>query len=266
MAVSLTVAVTGTFDASVTSTFLLKPRRTVFPSIDLHTYLLFVSAAVSLVLTPGPDTIFVLTQGVSSGKRGGIASAMGVSTGILVHTTAAMVGLAALLRASALAYAAVKYAGAVSLLYLGVETIRNGDELDVSARPTTGPTESNLSAGYLRGVAVNVLNPKVALFFLAFLPQFVGSKAGSGAAPTAEMLALGGTYAVLTALYLGGVGLLSGSVRSVLRARPRLVDGLRWVSGSVLVGLGAALALESSSSEIGLPGSEAFRFTFTPVT
>jgi threonine/homoserine/homoserine lactone efflux protein len=220
----------------------------VFPSIDLHTYLLFVTAAMALVLTPGPDTIFVLTQGVSAGKREGLASALGVSTGILVHTSAAALGLAALLRASALAYAAVKYAGAAYLVYLGLRTLWQGDELDLSQTHADAPADSNLREGYLRGVTVNVLNPKVALFFLAFLPQFVGSGGGlpsdAGATLTIEMLALGGTYAVLTALYLGTVGLLSGGVRTLLRARPRLADGLRWASGSVLVGLGVALALE----------------------
>ncbi|WP_205427805.1 LysE family translocator [Halorussus sp. MSC15.2] len=179
-----------------------------FPSIDLHTYVLFVTAAMALVLTPGPDTVFVLTQGVSEGRRGGLASALGVSTGVLVHTTAATLGLAALLRASALAYAAVKYAGAAYLLYLGAKTLRRGDELDFSdagsdetasaagatgatnvASPASGP---DLRSGFLRGVTVNVLNPKVALFFLAFLPQFVGSAAGTGTTPAAEMLALGG--------------------------------------------------------------------------
>jgi threonine/homoserine/homoserine lactone efflux protein len=215
------------------------------PSIDLQSYLLFVTAAMALILTPGPDTVFVLTQGVSSGKREGVASALGVSTGVLVHTTAATLGLAALLRASALAYAAVKYAGAAYLLYLGVKTFWKGGNLDgLSAVSAGDASVPDLRGGYLRGVTVNVLNPKVALFFLAFLPQFVGA-GGSSGNPTLEMLALGGTYAVLTALYLGTVGLLSGGVRTLFDARPRLADGLRWVSGSVLVGLGAALALES---------------------
>lgn len=220
------------------------------PSIDLNTYLVFVGAAVALILTPGPDTVFVLTQGVSSGKRGGLASAFGVSTGILVHTVAATVGLAALLRASALAYAVVKYAGAAYLVYLGAKTLRSGGEFEALARDTDDaddavgagdPACADLRGDFLRGVTVNVLNPKVALFFLAFLPQFVGS----GPEATVEMLALGGTYAALTALYLGGVGLLSGGVRTAFRARPRLADGLRWVSGSVLVALGAALALDA---------------------
>jgi threonine/homoserine/homoserine lactone efflux protein len=254
------------------------------PSIDPQAYVVFLTAAVALILTPGPDTVFVLTQGVSAGKREGVASALGVSTGILVHTTAAALGLAALLRTSAVAYAAIKYAGAAYLLYLGAKTFRQGGDLgdltepasppgadpgpgpdpdpnlnsgpdaapDVDANPSSGAnldsdsnSDSDLKDGYLRGVTVNVLNPKVALFFLAFLPQFVGTGAGSGVSPTVEMVALGGTYAVLTALYLGTVGLLSGGVRTLFRTRPRLADGLRWVSGSVLVGLGAALALES---------------------
>jgi threonine/homoserine/homoserine lactone efflux protein len=220
------------------------------PNVDLHAYLLFVTAAMALILTPGPDTVFVLTQGVRTGKRGGFASAMGVSTGVLVHTTAAALGLAALLRASALAFAAIKYAGAAYLLYLGAKTLWHGNDLELadgsggSGDPVERTTDVDLRSGYLRGVTVNVLNPKVALFFLAFLPQFVGARGGSGG-PAVEMLALGGTYAVLTALYLGTVGLLSGGVRTLFDARPRLADGLRWVSGSVLVGLGAALALES---------------------
>ncbi|WP_135827499.1 LysE family translocator [Halorussus halobius] len=219
------------------------------PSVDLQSYLVFVSAAAALVLTPGPDTVFVLTQGVAGGKRGGVAAALGVSTGIVVHTTAATLGLAALLRASALAYAAVKYAGAAYLVYLGAKTIRQDGQLSLSDAGPDSPLGSDLRTSYRRGVTVNVLNPKVALFFLAFLPQFVGSGPGSGVtsvAPAAEMLALGATYAALTALYLGAVGLLSGGVRSALRSRPRFADGLRWVSGSVLVGLGAALALASS--------------------
>ncbi|WP_135824905.1 LysE family translocator [Halorussus ruber] len=220
--------------------------------IDFQTYLLFVTAAMALVLTPGPDTVFVLTQGVSAGKREGVASALGVSTGVLVHTLAATLGLAALLRTSALAYAAVKYAGAAYLLYLGAKTLWRGDDFDFpdTASSSGDASDADLRGGYLRGVTVNVLNPKVALFFLAFLPQFVGAGGGAGGgtgttASTVEMLALGGTYAVLTACYLGVVGLLSAGVRSAFRTRPRLADGLRWVSGSVLVGLGAALALET---------------------
>jgi threonine/homoserine/homoserine lactone efflux protein len=136
------------------------------PSIDLHAYLLFVTAAMALILTPGPDTVFVLTQGISAGKRGGLASALGVSTGILVHTTAATLGLAALLRASAVAYDAIKYAGAAYLLYLGAQMLWRGNDLDLSGQRvqsdgSVGPaTDADLRGGYLRGVTVNVLNPR----------------------------------------------------------------------------------------------------------
>jgi threonine/homoserine/homoserine lactone efflux protein len=204
------------------------------PSID--SYFVFVGAAAALILTPGPDTVFVLTQGVSAGKRGGLASALGVSTGILVHTAAAALGLAALQRTPALAYAAVKYAGAVYLLYLGARTLRSGGDFDELTATDAASVDPNLRRGYLRGVTVNVLNPKVALFFLAFLPQFVDPGAG---APTA-MAALGGTYAALTALHLGVGGVASGGVRT----RPRFADGLRCLSGSVLAALGAALAFD----------------------
>jgi len=209
------------------------------PSID--SYLVFVGAAAALILTPGPDTVFVLTQGVSAGKRGGLASALGVSTGVLVHTAAAALGLAALLRTSALAYAAVKYAGTVYLLYLGARTLRSGGDFEGLTAADAASADPDLRRGYLRGVTVNVLNPKVALFFLAFLPQFVDA----GADAPAAMFALGGTYAALTALYLGVVGLASGGVRTFFRTRPRFADGLRYLSGSVLAALGAALALDA---------------------
>jgi threonine/homoserine/homoserine lactone efflux protein len=195
----------------------------------------FLGAAVALVLTPGPDTIFVLTRGATRGRRAGVASALGISTGVLVHTTAATVGLAAVLRTSALASAAVKYAGAAYLVVLGIRNLRSDGDLTVPE--TDGGDGEGLLHGFARGVTVNVLNPKVALFFLAFLPQFVDQGG------TTQMLGLGATYAALTALYLGGVGAVAGDVGSLLRARPGFATGLRRVSGSVLVGLGAVLAL-----------------------
>jgi len=178
-----------------------------------------------------------------------VAAALGVATGVLVHTTAAALGLAALLRTSALAFTAVKYAGAAYLVVLGARTLWAGGDLDALAGTADDGSEADADApapdlrrGYRRGLVVNVLNPKVALFFLALLPQFVDAGAGA----TAGMVALGATYAALAALYLGGVGLLSGHVRAALRGRPRVADGLRWASGTVLVGLGAALAVESA--------------------
>ncbi|WP_255198417.1 LysE family translocator [Halorarius litoreus] len=181
-------------------------------------------AAGALILTPGPDTAFVLAQSVGGGRTAGVRAAAGVSAGVLVHTVAATVGLAALLRTSAVAYDAVTLLGAAYLLYLGVDILRSG-EFDLDA-----PT-----GGFRRGLVTNVLNPKVALFFLAFLPQF-----GTGL----ELLPLGGLYAGLTAIYLGGLAALSGRARATVK-RPGVRRWLRRVAGGTTIALGVLAAREA---------------------
>jgi threonine/homoserine/homoserine lactone efflux protein len=211
----------------------------------------FLLAAVALILTPGPDTVYVLERGLEGGRwRGGVAAAAGVSTGILVHTGAVVLGVAALVRASPTAFELLRYVGACYLLALGALTLWRvlvredglGDTAppahgaDVATEP--GTERASPTAAYGRGVAVNVLNPKVLVFFLAFLPQF----AGEGAAPVV-VLGLGGWYAALTMGYLGAVGLSAGAVRTLLAARPAVARGIRAGSGLVLVGFAAELAL-----------------------
>ncbi|RLM90962.1 LysE family translocator [Halobellus sp. Atlit-38R] len=210
---------------------------------DLSTYLAFYAAAVALILTPGPDTMYVLTRGIQS-RDAGVRSALGIATGVLVHTAAASLGLAALLRAAPAAYQVVKYAGAAYLLYLGVQAIRN-DEFGSSTgsdsgTETDGDTAAATATGsFRRGVLVNALNPKVALFFLAFLPGFAGS--GPDAAP--RMLLLGATYAALTAVYLGGIGVASGRVGRALSSSAT-TSRLSWLGGGAMISLGLALAIE----------------------
>ncbi len=204
--------------------------------MDLATLALFVPAALALIVTPGPDTFYVLSRGVGAGRAVGVRAALGVSTGILVHTAAATLGLSALFRTSALAYAAVKYLGAAYLVYLGVVAIRNRDDGGLSVEDGTRDADGGATGGYARGVLVNVLNPKVALFFLAFLPQFA-----AGADAPVEMGLLGATYALLTAAYLGGVALFSGALGRRLDGRE---GTLQAVSGVVLVGLGVGLFAE----------------------
>ncbi|SFR34952.1 Threonine/homoserine/homoserine lactone efflux protein [Halogeometricum rufum] len=194
------------------------------------TFLAFCGAAVALILTPGPDTMYVLARGMQ-GRGAGVRSALGISTGVLVHTAAAALGLAALLRAAPTAYRLVKYAGAAYLVYLGVSAVRD-DEFDPAI-------ETDAEASFRRGVLVNALNPKVALFFLAFLPGFAGS--GSGA--DARMLLLGATYAALTALYLTVVAVASGRVGRILSSS-RFSSGLSWLGGSVMVALGVGVAVD----------------------
>lgn len=188
---------------------------------DATTLAVFLAAAVGLILSPGPDTVYVLARGTGEGRRAGVLSALGVATGVLVHTVAAAVGLAVLFRAVPGARTLVVAAGAVYLSYLGVETLRNPE---IEARDAEGNP-------YLQGLTVNVLNPQVALFFLAFLPGFAPDSA-----PAAGMVLLGALYAVLTAMYLGSVGALSGHVGGESR-RTRLVSGV------VLLGIAAYLVV-----------------------
>ncbi|ELZ95165.1 threonine efflux protein [Haloferax mucosum ATCC BAA-1512] len=194
------------------------------------TMVAFCAASIALILTPGPDTVYVLARGVQ-GRSSGIRSALGIATGVLLHTAAATLGLAALLRAAPIAYRAVKYVGALYLVYLGINAIRN--------REFDPQVETNSGGSFRRGVLVNALNPKVALFFLAFLPNF----AGTGAGADSRIALLGATYAVLTAVYLCLVALVSERAGKALES-PRVTSRLNWVGGGVMVALGVGLAVE----------------------
>lgn len=208
---------------------MLEAIRTVL--LDPTLLAVYLVAAGAMILSPGPDTVYVLTRSIGDGRESGLASAAGISVGVLVHTLAAAVGLAALFRASEVAFAAVTYVGAAYLTYLGVRTIR---ESELLAADDGAAVEGN---PFREAVIVNVANPQVALFFLAFLPQFVD---GSGHVPT-QLSVLGGIYALLTMGYLGTVAVASSAVRRLLITRPRVADGVRWLSGLVLIGLGVRL-------------------------
>ncbi len=195
------------------------------------TFLFFLASSLALIVTPGPDTMYVLTRGMKRGSRAGVRAASGVSTGILVHTLGAVVGLSVLLRTSAVAYSAVKYVGAAYLVYLGVQALRSDGAVSID--------DDSSGDSFRQGVAVNVLNPKVALFFLAFLPQF----AGSSSTADVRMATLGLIYAVLTLAYLSLVALTAHRVSEVVRDDPRVNRGLQWLSGTVFVGFGLKLAI-----------------------
>lgn len=189
--------------------------------------LAFLAATVALVVTPGPDTAFVLAQSVGAGRTAGLRAAAGVNVGILVHTVLAALGLSALLRIAPTAYTVVKFAGATYLIYLGVQTLRGEGGIRVDAPTATG--------SFRQGLATNVLNPKVGLFFLAFLPQF-----GEGV----ELLPLGGLYATVGFAYLGGVALACGRARRLLVERTGVRTWLRRLSGGAMLALGGALLFE----------------------
>jgi threonine/homoserine/homoserine lactone efflux protein len=199
---------------------------------------LFVGAALLLLVVPGPAVLYVVTQSVSHGRRAGIASVAGITTGTLVHIAAATVGLSALLASSAVAFDVVKYLGAAYLIVIGVRRLLGLEpELEPQARPVQ--THRRL---YSQGIVVNVLNPKTALFFLAFLPQFVDP--GRGAA-WAQILLLGLLFAALGFLSDSCWALVSGTLGERLRRSRSFPSVQRYVSGSVFVGLGAVAALSS---------------------
>jgi threonine/homoserine/homoserine lactone efflux protein len=197
---------------------------------------LFVGAALLLLVVPGPSVLYIVTQSVSHGRRAGIVSVAGITTGTLVHIVAATVGLSALLASSALAFDVVKYLGAAYLIAVGVRRLA-GWERESVLRPRD---TRDLGRLYRQGIVVNTLNPKTALFFLAFLPQFVDPGRGM---PWLQVLALGLLFAALGFCSDGVWALVAGTLGERLRRSRRFPAVQRYVSGSVFVGLGAVAAL-----------------------
>jgi threonine/homoserine/homoserine lactone efflux protein len=203
---------------------------------------LFVAAALALLLVPGPAVLYVVARSVQQGRRAGLASVVGIHVGTLVHIAAATVGLSALLVSSALAFTAVKIAGAVYLIGLGLWTLfgrRSEDSLAFVA-------DANLRRAFAHGIVVNVLNPKTALFFLAFLPQFVDADARH---PAVQIAVLGLIFAFLGLVTDSLWALAAGTAGGVLRRSRRFVRGQRYVTGTVYVGLGVATAFSGSRTE-----------------
>ena len=204
--------------------------------MDANIYL-FVAASLAVIVAPGPDNIYVLTRGVAQGYEVALASAWGMCSGLLFHTTLAALGLSAILAQSALAFSVVKYAGAAYLIYLGLRALLSKEEFVPSA--DSAPM-ANLRSFFLRGLTMNLLNPKVAVFFLAFLPQFA-SPASDGVA--LRLLGLGLVFALLSVMVFSAIALFSGILGEKLNKNPLLANALQRLTGCVLIGLGVRLAL-----------------------
>ncbi len=202
---------------------------------DPSTLLVFAAAALALIVVPGPAVLYIVAQSIDRGRLAGFVSALGIAVGGLVHVTAAAIGLSSLLVSSATAFAAVKYAGAAYLIGLGLYTLfvrREEPAADV-------PRERRLRRRFGQGVVVNVLNPKTALFFFAFLPQFVDPDKGSAAL---QIGILGLLFVALAVISDSVWALVAGSASERLRDSRRFLVVQRYVSGSVFVGLGALTA------------------------
>jgi threonine/homoserine/homoserine lactone efflux protein len=197
---------------------------------------LFTGAALLLLVVPGPAVLYVVTQSVSHGRRAGLASVAGITTGTIVHVAAATIGLSALLASSALAFDVVKYLGAAYLIVIGIRRLAGLER----PAPLGDQRERDLGRLYRQGIVVNVLNPKTALFFLAFLPQFVEPSRG---AAWAQILLLGLFFAFLGFCSDSVWAFVAGTLGDRLRRSIRFSQVQRYVSGSVFVGLGAVAAL-----------------------
>jgi len=197
--------------------------------------LYFIGASVAITLAPGPDNIFVTTLGITRGRKPAIITALGMCCGISVHTTAAALGISAVFHSSAAAFQIVKFIGAAYLLYLAYKTLKDRSIIRLSTADNT-----TAAALFRRGFIMNVLNPKVALFFLAFLPQFV---VPDSVPISLQMLLLGGIFMAQAAVIFCLIGYFSGSIGNVMIRSPRIADGFNWLTAGVFISLGIRLAL-----------------------
>ena len=203
--------------------------------LDVSRLGLFVVAAIALLLTPGPAVLYIVTRSIEQGRVAGLVSVLGICTGTLVHVLAATLGLSALLVSSAFAFAVVRYAGAAYLISLGLQTLLGRE------RPLTevAIARADLRRVFTQGVIVNVLNPHTAVFFFAFLPQFINPS--SGHVPV-QMLTLGLVFVGLSATTDSGWAIAAGTAGGWIKRHPRFTDGQRYITGSALIGLGAVTA------------------------
>jgi threonine/homoserine/homoserine lactone efflux protein len=205
-----------------------------------HTLLLFAPVCLGLLVIPGPAVLYIVTRSIDQGRSAGVASVLGIHTGSLVHVAAAAAGLSALVVSSAVAFSVVKYAGAAYLVILGVRKLLERDhvDLDLEAAPAR-----SLRRIYVQGIVVNVLNPKTALFFLAFLPQFVDVERG---AVWSQMVVLGFAFIALGMLSDGTYAFVAARAGRLLRSSRRFRTTQRYVSGGIYIGLGAVAAFAGS--------------------
>lgn len=197
---------------------------------------LFIAAAAVLAIAPGPDVVYVLTRGISQGPRAGLAAAFGFATGCLFHTALAVLGVAALIRSSELAFNAVRWAGAAYLVWIGVQALRHGASFSLAG----GGDAKALGTIYRQSVIGNALNPKVTIFFLSFLPQFVNVGAGR---IEWQMALLGAAFMAVTVVVFGAVALFSGWIGERIRAHPAVGGRLNVFAGLTFIALGIRVAM-----------------------
>lgn len=204
--------------------------------VDVTAFLLFAGAAFTICITPGPDMLYVFAHGLHQGARAGVVSAFGMAAGMIVHTALAALGLAALFESFPVAYGVVRFAGAAYLIYIGIRTLR-----EPPFTAAVGEREwASMRAVFSRAVVTNLLNPKIVLFYVAFLPQFIDPETGSA---IAQFLLLGFTFVVLGLVVDSIIGVLSGTLHMRMIQNATLSRVLNVFSGVILCALGLRLVV-----------------------
>ena len=201
---------------------------------DISQISVFLVASFLITIAPGPDIIFLITQSLSNGRKAGVFTALGLASGNLVHTLAAALGISVVFQTSPTAFELLKIAGVCYLLYLAYRAVTSSDDEDI--QPTQ--LHARTTSLFMRGVLMNVLNPKVALFFLAFLPQFVDRNI----APVwQQMVFYGIMFTVLVVIVFGGIGLFAGSIKDKFFTGQRKLWLFRWLTAAVFIALALRL-------------------------
>ncbi|MEM7538340.1 MAG: LysE family translocator [Chloroflexota bacterium] len=206
--------------------------------------ILFMITSFAIIISPGQDMFLVMSRSLSQGPKAGVAISAGVATGLVGHTILATLGLGALLMASETLFSVLKFVGAAYLVYLGVQSIRtkpDSETLPNSDVTTPASTHYTPFKLFMQGVISNLSNPKIAIFYIAYLPQFVPI---GYTQPTVMLFTLGVMFALLTFLIKGVIGVGAGSLSTWLRTRPVVQLWINRVSGVMLIGLGVRLAFE----------------------
>ncbi|MEO1289161.1 MAG: LysE family translocator [Chloroflexota bacterium] len=209
--------------------------------IDFASYSIFLVATFTLLVIPGPAVLYITARSIEQGRLAGIVSTLGIGVGAFVHVIAAALGISAILMSSALAFSIVKYLGAAYLIYLGVTTLMSKTQTHVE----TDFQPASLRKIFTQGIIVNVLNPKTALFFFAFIPQFVSAEVGS---ITLQILFLGATFIIMAICTDGLYAIFAGTIGNYLRGNQRFATIQKWFSGCTYIFLGILTAFSSAES------------------
>jgi threonine/homoserine/homoserine lactone efflux protein len=201
-------------------------------------FLLFLAASIAITVAPGPDNLQVLARGISQGRAAGLVAALGFAAGISFHTTLAALGVAALLKSSPMAFEAVKLAGAAYLIWIGIKAIRSKGLSSAHERPS-----QPLAVVFRQSVIGNLLNPKVTLFFIVFLPQFVNPHGGQSV--MLQMFELGGVFMLQTVAVFSVFGVAAGMIGAYLKRRPKVGVWLDRLAGATFIGLGIRVAFKN---------------------